>query len=154
MPIPEFIVRLRGRIGHDPLWLASVTAVVLRGEEVLLVRRVDNGQWAPVSGIVDPGEHPADCAVREVLEETTVDVEVEGLAWVSVSQPVIHVNGDQAQYLVHVFRCRFLGGEARVGDDESLEVGWFHLDDLPPMHRVLVDRIDAAVAHEGVTRLA
>ncbi|MBA2773338.1 MAG: DNA mismatch repair protein MutT, partial [Nocardioidaceae bacterium] len=39
MPIPDFIVRLRQKVGHDLLWLPGVTAVVLRGEEVLLVRR-------------------------------------------------------------------------------------------------------------------
>ncbi|MFD9691906.1 hypothetical protein ACFWXO_39795, partial [Kitasatospora sp. NPDC059088] len=31
------------------------------------------------------------------------------------------------------FRCRAVGGEARVNDDESLEVGWFGLDELPPI---------------------
>lgn len=159
MPIPEFIERLREKIGHDPLWLPGVTAVVLRGaddglvDRVLLVRRSDNGQWAPVTGIVDPGEHPADCAVREVLEETGVRARVEGLAWIDVTEPMVHANGDHAQYLDHTFRCRYVGGEARVGDDESLEVGWFALDDLPPMRDQLVERIRTAVDHRGPTRL-
>lgn len=56
MPIPEFIVRLRHKIGHDPLWLPGTTAVVLDGDRVLLVRRSDNGAWGPVTGVVDPGE--------------------------------------------------------------------------------------------------
>jgi 8-oxo-dGTP pyrophosphatase MutT (NUDIX family) len=69
VPFPTFVLRLRASIGHDPLWLPGVTAVVLHETDVLLVRRSDNGSWAPITGIVDPGEHPAHAAVREVLEE-------------------------------------------------------------------------------------
>lgn len=72
MPIPQFIIDLRARIGRHPLWLIGVTAVVIRDDGVLLVERADNGIWTPVTGIVDPGEEPADAAVREVAEETGV----------------------------------------------------------------------------------
>ncbi|MCO1339904.1 ADP-ribose pyrophosphatase [Kocuria polaris] len=156
MPVPDFILRLRERIGTDPLWLSGVTAVVLRGDgrdEVLLVRRSDNGAWTPVTGIVDPGEHPARTAVREAAEETGVEVEVEALAWVSVTDPVVHVNGDRAQYLDHTFRCRFVSGEPYPADDESTAAGWFRLDDLPPMREIYRERIRTAVEHTGSTRL-
>ena len=68
MPVPDFILELREKIGHDRLWLPGVTAVVTRGEEILLVRRVDNGQWTPITGIPDPGEEPAQAIAREALE--------------------------------------------------------------------------------------
>jgi NADH pyrophosphatase NudC (nudix superfamily) len=32
-----------------------------------------------------------------------------------------------------VIRCRFVSGEARVNDDESLDVGWFRQQDLPEL---------------------
>ncbi|CAM3278454.1 NUDIX domain-containing protein [Nocardioides dubius] len=153
MPIPDFIVDLRRRIGHDPLWLAAVTAVVLRGNEVLLVRRSDNGAWSPVTGIIDPGEHPATTAVREVAEETGVRCTVDQLVWVSVGDPVVHANGDHAQYLDLVFRCHFVDGEARVADDESSDVGWFAVDDLPPLKPDLQERIEVALEHAGPARL-
>ncbi|RZU62777.1 NUDIX hydrolase [Zhihengliuella halotolerans] len=156
MPVPDFILRLRERIGTDPLWLPGVTAVVLRGDgrdEVLLVRRSDNGAWTPVTGIVDPGEHPARTAVREAAEETGVEIEVEALAWVSVTDPVVHVNGDRAQYLDHTFRCRYISGEPYPADDESTAAGWFRLDDLPPMREIYLERIRTAVEHDGSTRL-
>src|SRR3954466_11837664 len=99
MSVPDFIVRLRQKIGHDALWLPGVTSIVVRGDEVLLVKRRDNGQWAPITGIVDPGEHPAETAIREVREETGVEAELETLVWVNVTSPVVHANGDLAQYL-------------------------------------------------------
>lgn len=151
--MPDFILELRERIGHQLLWLPGVTAVVLEGENVLLVRRSDNGEWAPVTGIVDPGEHPVRAAEREVLEETGVVCRVEALAWVNVSEEIVHANGDHAQYLDHTFRCRFVRGVPHVADDESLEVRWFPLQALPAMESILRERIVVAAEHEGPVRL-
>jgi 8-oxo-dGTP pyrophosphatase MutT (NUDIX family) len=153
MAIPDYVRRLRQRVGHELLWLPGATAVVLRGDEVLLVRRSDNGQWSPVTGIVDPGEHPAQAAAREVLEETGVSCTVEALVWVNVTAPRVHANGDLAQYLDHTFRCRYLGGEAHVADDESSAVSWVPVDGLPEMPADLRERISVAVAHAGEVRL-
>ncbi len=153
MAIPDYVQRLRQRVGHELLWLPGATAVVLRGHEVLLVRRSDNGQWSPVTGIVDPGEHPAQAAAREVLEETGVSCAVEALVWVNVTEPRVHTNGDVAQYLDHTFRCRYLEGEAHVADDESSAVGWFPVDGLPEMPADLRERISVAVGHAGEVRL-
>nr|WP_231366294.1 NUDIX domain-containing protein [Zhihengliuella flava] len=142
------------------MWLSGATAVVLRApaaqgaaEQVLLVRRADNGHWTPITGVVDPGEHPASTAVRETLEEAGVETEVESLAWVSVSAPMVHANGDQAQYLDHTFRCRYVGGEPHPADDESTAAAFFALDDLPPMTDHMRERIRTAVEHTGTTRL-
>ena len=40
MPIPEFVLDLRAKIGHHLLWLPGVTAVIRRGDEILLVQRL------------------------------------------------------------------------------------------------------------------
>jgi hypothetical protein len=45
--------------------------------------------------------------------------------------PTTYPNGDVAQYLDLTFRCRHVTGEPRVNDDESLEVGWFGVQELP-----------------------
>jgi 8-oxo-dGTP pyrophosphatase MutT (NUDIX family) len=149
MPVPEFIRDLRRSIGHDLLWMPAVTAVVLDASSVLLVRRADNGRWAPVSGILEPGEQPAVCATREVLEETRVVVEVQRLVSVTACEPVTHANGDVAQYLDLTFRCSYVSGDARVGDDESLEVRWFPVDDLPVMTAQSRTRIEQALPADG-----
>ncbi len=153
MATPDFILRLRESVGHALLWLPGTTAVVLRGDDVLLVRRADSGEWTPVTGICDPGEHPAETAVRECLEETGVRCEVEGLAWVNVTGVIEYPNGDRSQYVDHTFRCRYVGGEAHVADDESVDVRWWPVDALPPMASVHTERIATAVAHLGPARL-
>jgi ADP-ribose pyrophosphatase YjhB (NUDIX family) len=148
VPIPEFIVELRRAIGHAPLWLSGITAVTVRDRKVLLVKRSDNGAWTAVTGILEPGENPADGAAREVREETGVSARATRLAWVHVTQPTVHANGDQAQYLNHVFRMEWLSGEPFAADDESTEAAWFDLDQLPPMTANMQRRIALCVSDD------
>ena len=88
-----------------------------------------------------------------MFEETGVVASVEALAWVNVSRPVVHANGDHAQYLDHTFKCRYLSGEPHVADDESVEVGWFATKALPDMAPSLVERIVTVLRCEGEVRL-
>ena len=152
MPTPEFILRLRERMGTERLWLSGATAVVLRdgpaGNEVLLVRRSDNGEWTPVSGIVDPGEDPHLTVVREAAEETGVTIEVERLAWLPVTEVITYPNGDQTQYIDHVFPCRWVAGTPEPGDDEATEAAFFPLTSLPELAQRHRDAIALACRPE------
>jgi len=144
MPIPEFVRELRRHVGQVPLWLPGATGVVIRDHQVLLIKRSDDLAWTPVSGIVEPGENPADCAVREVLEETGIHVIARRLALVSVTRPIVHANGDHAQYLNLVFRMDWVSGEPFPADEESLEARWVDLAELPKMSADMRRRVDAA----------
>jgi ADP-ribose pyrophosphatase YjhB (NUDIX family) len=152
VPIPDFILALREKVGSDLLWLPSVTAVVLREQEVLLVRRADNGAWTAVTGIVDPGEHPAIAAVREVEEETAVQAVAESLVQVGVTEPVVYSNGDRSQYLDLVFRLRWLSGEPTPADGENTDARWFSLDALPPMSPDMRNRLAAGLDNPSRAR--
>lgn len=139
-------------VGHAPLWLTGVTAVVLRDDEVLLVRRADTSEWTPVTGIVDPGEQPADSAIREVLEEADIVADVERLVWVHTLAPMTYANGDQAQYMDLTFRCRWVSGTPHPADGENTDAAWFPLDDLPPMPDDFAERIQLAAQPAGMAR--
>ena len=152
MATPEFVLALREKIGTAPLWLSGVTAVVVRGDEVLLVRRADNGAWTPVTGIIDPGEEPAVAAVREVEEEAGVQARPERLVWVRVTEPVVYSNGDVTQYLDLVFRLSWVAGEPEPADDENTEASWFALDALPTLSPDMARRIQAAVENRPEAR--
>ncbi|MEU2584053.1 NUDIX domain-containing protein [Streptomyces avermitilis] len=147
MATPDFIRTIRASAGHQLLWLPGVTAIVLDDDgRVLLGRRSDTRKWSVIGGIPDPGEQPASCAVREVYEETAVRCVVERVVLVQALEPVTYDNGDTCQYMDITFRCRAVGGEARVNDDESLEVGWFPLDALPELNEFGLLRIKQALS--------
>jgi 8-oxo-dGTP diphosphatase len=149
MPISEYVARIRSHIGPDLLLLPSVSAVVRNAAgEVLLARRSDNGRWSLPAGVLDPGEQPADAVLREVLEETGVVARIERVGGLA-SHPVVYPNGDRCEYLDVWFRCRAAGGEARVNDDESTEVGWFAPDALPELDDWARLRIATALSADG-----
>ncbi len=156
MPTPDFVLELRERIGHHPLWLPGVTAVVLRdgpsGPQVLMVRRADNGAWTPVTGIVDPGEEPAAAAAREVLEEAGVVAEPVRLASVSVTDTVTYANGDVSRYLDLTFRFRHVSGDPHPADGENTDAAWFDLHAVPAMGADMRARLDAALSDEPAAR--
>jgi 8-oxo-dGTP pyrophosphatase MutT (NUDIX family) len=156
MPAPDYVLKLREKIGHDPLWLPGVRGVVFNDAgQVLLGQRSDNGKWALITGILEPGEEPAVGLVREIEEETGVVAEVERLLNVGVHGPITFPNGDVCTFLTVEFRCRYISGDARVNDDESLAVGWFGLDELPdvgPSHLECIRRAVSEDAPVGFVR--
>lgn len=148
MAVPPHVAEIRALVGHRLLLLPSVCALVLDGRRRLLLhRRSDTGRWALLGGIIDPGEQPADAAVREVLEETGVRVVPDRVTGVYLTPEVRYANADRAQYVVTTFACTPRPGDApRVADDESLEVGYHPLDALPDLSRDHRERIDDALA--------
>jgi len=152
MATPDFILELRRFIGTRPLFLTGVTAVIVRGDEVLLGRRSDTGALTPVTGIVDPGEEPADAAVREAAEEAGVVIRAERLAWVHQIPRITYANGDQTDYLDLTFRCAWVSGEPRPVDGEMTEVGWYPSSDLSELGDEMRARVRAALADEPAAR--
>jgi len=136
MPIPPFISALREKIGHAMLLLPA-TAAIIRDKEgrVLLIRRGDGRGWSLPGGIMEPGERLAESVVREVREETGLEVEPVRVVGV-YSDPAVmlitYPNGDRTHLVSTTFECRVVGGELRADGDESLDVAYFAPDALPP----------------------
>jgi 8-oxo-dGTP pyrophosphatase MutT (NUDIX family) len=152
MPIPDFIVELRRSVGHAPLPLVGVTAVIVRDRQVLLGHRSDDGALTPITGIVDPGEEPAAAAAREALEEAGVVIRVDRLAWVHQIARVTYDNGDQSDYLDLTFRCTWVSGEPWPADGEMTDVGWYGPDELDALDQDMRERIALARPSHGEAR--
>lgn len=146
MPIPPFIVNLRQHVGQAELWLTGVTSVITRDDEVLLIKSVDHDVWAPVTGILEPGEQPADTAAREAWEEAGVRVRPVRLAQTSVTGLVTHGNGDQARYLDLTFHCVWESGDPVPDGEETRAAQWFPREALPEMKTHMRARLDAALS--------
>lgn len=154
MPTPEFVLELRRHVGTAPLALVGVTAVIVRDDRVLLGRRSDTGRLTPITGIVDPGEEPADAAVREAEEEAGVRIRAERLAWVHQIPRVTYANGDQSDYLDMTFACTWISGEPEPVDGEMTEVGWHPVSEIEEtLDAEMAARVQAALT-AGPTRFA
>ncbi|QDI69507.1 NUDIX hydrolase [Streptomyces calvus] len=118
-------------------FVIGVTGVV-RDEEgrVLLLRHrmwPPGRQWGLPSGFARKGEDFRTTVVREVKEETGLDVEVGGL---------VMLNSGLRTRVEVAYEAHLLGGELRLDPSEILEARWCHPDDLPEgvqtVSRVLV----------------
>jgi len=152
VPTPDYIAAIRRVYGQGRLLLPGVSAVVLRGDlepgrvHLLLARRSDTGLWSLPAGIVEPSEQPAAAILRELLEETRITAEVERLALLRTDPDVVYPNGDRCQFVAMCFRCRYVSGQAQVGDEESTEVAWFAIDELPDeLNDIQLRRISCAL---------
>ena len=134
---------------------ASAVVVDAQGR-ILLHRRSDNGKWALPGGVMELGESLADCVVREVREETGLDVEVVGI--VGIYSDPKHVfaydDGEVRQEFSICFECRPVGGELAVSD-ESFEVRFFdaaEVGDLPMVNSIRLRVTDYLTGSTPVIR--
>ena len=134
MAISPYIRKLRDKIGHDPVLIPAVSGIIVDKEgRVLLHRSSDDGKWYTIGGAIEPGEHPADAVVREVREETGLEVVPLRVIAVQSSPLITYPNGDQIHYVGIAFLCRVVGGTLHVADDESLELRYFAPDPFPEL---------------------
>jgi ADP-ribose pyrophosphatase YjhB (NUDIX family) len=146
MPISPYLQSLRANVGSRLLLMPGVSATVFDQQgRLLLVERADDKEWTVIGGMMDPGEQPAETVVREVYEETAVHVVPERVTSVLTQPPFTYANGHRCEFVDISFRCRAVGGEARVNDEESRQVGWFALNELPPINELTRRRIELAL---------
>jgi 8-oxo-dGTP pyrophosphatase MutT (NUDIX family) len=121
--------------------VVAVTAVVLNDAgRVLMIQRTDNDLWAVPGGAQEVGETSTEAAVREVHEETGLEVEVTGLIGI-YSDPrhvIAYDDGEVRQEFSLCFRARPIGG-LLTPSSESRHVHW-----------VEPDRLDTLTIHPSV----
>lgn len=118
------------RIAKTAKIQVGATAILFddAGQKLLLTRRTDNGRWCLPGGGMDPGEELAETCVREMKEETGLDVQVKRLIGLYSSPHYIawynNGSGDKVQIVSAVFEVELLGGELTLSD-ETTEFGYY-----------------------------
>ena len=121
------------RLGRNAVLRTSVSAIVFdqARQKVLLTRRSDNGRWCLPGGSMDPGESVKETCVREILEETGLDIQVVRLVGVYTTPDVVveYSDGNRIQPVVFSFEAQIVRGELRLSD-ETTAYGYFAADEI------------------------
>lgn len=127
MGCPKSSIRCVGGIVHD------------EAGRLLMIRRANDpskGKWSIPGGRVEQGESDADAVVRELREETGLEVVPGGFVGTVTRGP----------YEIHDYRCEASGGEPVAGDDAA-DARWFTLADYTALDHAgaLVDSLTATL---------
>lgn len=130
----NYIQWLRSKVGHDKVILVFAGGCIFNEKgDVLLQKRADRGKWGFPGGAVELGETPQMAAIREIKEETGLDVEVKNLIGVYTDFDMEYPNGDKAQSICIAYSFRVIGGKLLHNNDETLELKYFSLNDMPSL---------------------
>ncbi len=103
----------------------GVSVVIIKDESVLLILRGDFPVWGLPGGAVESGESIAEAAIREVHEETGLDIRLIRLVGI-----YFRPQGLEGHHQA-LFTAEVSGGETKPDGFETLKVEWFPLDHLP-----------------------
>ncbi len=149
----DYIKTLRGMIGNTKVIVPGVRALLFNAAgELLLEKQPLFGSWALPHGCVDVGESALAALIREVREETGLNVlraEAFGM-YTDPKYSITYPNGDQVQTFTIAYLVREWSGTLRPDGDEVMELGFFALGDLPaPLYPIHVETIEDFRHHDG-----
>ncbi|GCE27705.1 putative MutT/NUDIX-like protein [Dictyobacter alpinus] len=124
----------------------ATSAIVTNSKgEILLQRRVDNQQWGLPGGTMEPGESIVQCLIREVKEETGLDVQPAYLIglYSDPAHVIAYTDGEVRQQFSMCFYCILQGGTLKASA-ESTQIGFYAVQTLdalniPPAIRLRID---------------
>jgi ADP-ribose pyrophosphatase YjhB (NUDIX family) len=148
-PADELAIELGRDSGYATPKVDVRGAIFDDEQRVLLTQEKTDGRWSLPGGWADPGDSPSSAVTREVLEET--GYRAEAVKLIACWDREIQQNPPPLP--VHVYKLFFLcrpgGARQAPAALETLDVGWFGMDELPPLSlgRVNHRQLGRALAH-------
>lgn len=128
----EYWQKVREKVGHDKvIFNVGGAAILDSSNKVLLQKRADRDCWGFPGGLMELGESFSDTVIREVKEETGLDVEVGDLIGIYSKYDHEFPNGDVIQPVGAFFVCRKIGGELYCDKKETVDLRYFGFDEKP-----------------------
>lgn len=131
----EYIKKIRNVVGHLPIILCACGCLIFNEKgQVLLQRRSDDNLWGNPGGSMDLGETIYETIIREIKEETNLEIKEEKLEIFNIysgeEQHHIYPNGDEAYFVNIIFKTNYYVGKIK-NDFESYELKFFDIDKIP-----------------------
>lgn len=130
----DYIKWIRGKVGHEKIIIVYAGGCIFNENgEVLLQKRADCNKWGFPGGAIELGETPEMAAIREVKEETGLDVDINKLIGIYTDSDVVCVNGDKVHSICIGYEMSIVGGDLVCDKEETLELNFFSLNDMPEL---------------------
>jgi len=146
----NYVSSIREKIGHDLLILTGANVIILDDNNRVLLQKRKSGSWGLLGGLLEIGETLEDTAIREVYEES--NLKISDLHLVNVfSGPKYHFkldNADEIYVITSVYYTREFKGELIADNNESLELQFFKMHELPDLEEEYRDYIDYFINSE------
>lgn len=142
-----YIMNLRKYVGHEPLIGVGATTLVFNDKnELLLNLRTDTNTWGIPGGSMELNETIEETALRELKEETGISADKLELVSVLSGKDYYfeYPNGDKMCTVIILFKVLNYTGNIKVSDNESKQLKFFALNDLPNMEsraNAIIDKI-------------
>lgn len=146
----NYIKEVRALVGHKPMILNAAAGIVANDQhEVLLNLRTDTHNWSLPGGYLEYGETYDAAMVREYKEDAGLDVEIVKSLGIFDQGFTEYPNGDVTQVISRLYLVKPVGGHTlETATDETLDLKYFSLDDLPPLlNQQTADMLAAAKAY-------
>jgi ADP-ribose pyrophosphatase YjhB (NUDIX family) len=131
------------RIGKQGKILVGCSAAIFdpARQKVLLTRRADNGKWCLPSGHMEAGESAVEACVREVKEETGLDVRIRRLVgiYTDPNRLLEYPDGNKFHLVALHFEAEVTGGELTLSD-ETTAYGYFTIPEIAEMDMLEIHR--------------
>lgn len=134
MDSKNYIGWLRSKVGHEKIILVFSGGCLFNQDgKVLLQRRGDSNKWGFPGGAIEIGETPEMAAIREVREETGLDVKVSDLIGIYTDCNMEYPNGDKAHSILIAYELELISGQLQCDMAETVELKYFGLDEMPEL---------------------
>ena len=127
----EISDRFRREVGYLTPKIGVNAAIFDDRKRILLEKRIDDGKWGLPSGWVEVGETLVEAVVREIKEETGLDVEPTHI--INVYESTAYAPHRPHNAVGILYLCERRGGELKKSY-ESTDIGFFNIDEISEWH--------------------
>ena len=146
-----YIMNLREKVEHAPLIGVGATTLVFNNKnELLLNLRSDTNNWGIPGGSKELNETLEECAIRELKEETNINVNDLELITVLSGKDYYfkYPNEDELDCVIVLYKVSDYDGELKINDGESKKLEFFSLDNMPELEsraKAIIDKIKRGI---------
>ncbi len=141
LPATEIADQFKKELGYITPKVGVNGAVFSRDGKILLERRAEDKSWGLPGGWAENGETPEQSLKREFLEETALEVEPIEFVKVFSRLPGMFNQPHTSVHLLYL--CEIKSGEIKISD-ESIDIGFFHIEEINHWHREHKEMVLAA----------